>query len=444
MKRPQKMVPLFMLAPLRRLRETAATHRPRERRGASALVLAFLLCLFGPAAHAQEASGARPAQDKPAASGGGAESQPGESDDCNGSDKVQCISDKLKAQRLGWGGRIARGLQYQYQLNEQTGWVIVGNPAEIVRNPEDYLQQHTFTFKFGELMPDRLTQFKRWSDYLKKYPQDAEVEPGVILCGNKPLVTCLTKGGRWWQRALMGTSVSLTVSERAAVSQGFIVTDPKFGQDYQVNGGFTFDPAKIFPSASTWKGTFDEVQKVDKALAYLGASDAYDRKQPWKENLWLAAILPKVEFKVLSQFEFVKFKDALIIPPIRERALNTFTFTWDLARAIPDTKSRMDADAIADSLNDLENGLGAAEKSSWQKRCVIHLAAGDRTLDVHTTFPARSCQQLAIRLKADTYQLSCYRKATKEILEQQLNGDPIKSAEPPSPPSATVNQCKWM
>lgn len=43
----------------------------------------------------------------------------------------------------------------------------------------------------------------------------------------------------------------------------------------------------------------------------------------------------QVEFKILTQFDFIKYKGSLIEAPFRERALNTWTFTWDLTRLIP-------------------------------------------------------------------------------------------------------------
>ncbi len=315
MKRSLKIVPLFVVASVFRKGEMAGIYPAWKRWGTKALTLGFLLCLLGPTAHAQEASGDRPAQASPAASDGSAGPKDGARDvgECGG--KVPCpISEKIKSLRLNWARRVARGLQYDYELNEQSGTVLVEFERESetltrpIRNPQSYLQKHTFTFKFGELFPERLSMFKRGSEYLKKYPQaaDPNKELSELLCGDKPLITCLTKGGSWWKRALMGTSVNVTLAQRPEVVSQVFVTDPRFGKDFLVHVGFVFDPAKLFPTATSWKGTFDDVKGIDKALALLGARDARPgQKPPWKQP-WAAAFIPKVEFKVLSQFDFIK------------------------------------------------------------------------------------------------------------------------------------------
>jgi hypothetical protein len=239
----------------------------------------------------------------------------------------------------------------------------------------------------------------------------------------------------------MGTSVNVSFSERAAVQQGVIVTSPTFGKHYQVNGGFVFDPAKLFPTATNWKSTFDEVQKIDKALALLGAGDVIPRQRPpWKQR-WEAALIPKVDFKILSQFDFLKFEGALIQAPFPERALNTWTFTWDLTRMVPDTKSRVDADAITEALSALKSSLGRKEPPTCQKQCVLHLSPENRSVDVQPAFSAESCQKLAKIMKAETYQLSC-------VLKDKQGGDKECEVGPESRPDVLANRpqgnsCKW-
>ncbi|MCA1616612.1 MAG: hypothetical protein LC800_21470 [Acidobacteria bacterium] len=450
MKRALKVVPLFVVPAVYRQGDTStARHLVWARWSSKAVTLGLMMCLLGLAVHAQEGAGVRPAPESSAASGGGAEPKAGARDDgkCGGS--VQCLSDKIESLRPGWERRLARGFQYQYQLNEQLDTVLInfGIGADAIprlrRNPEDYLQQHTLSFKFGELFPDRLALFKRGSDYLKKHPQAADRQPSELLCGDKPLITCLAKGGSWWQRALMGSSVSVTFSERAEVVQGFLVTSPKFGKEFQVNGGFVFDPAKLFTTATNWKGAFDEAQKVDKALALLGASDVRSGRRPW-ERQWAAAFIPKVELKVQSQFDFVKHEGVLIEAPFSDRALSTWTFTWDLTRAIPDTRSRIDADAIAEAMAGLENNMGRDEDPSWQKRCVLSLPneGKDREVkDLHPAFRAESCQGLARLMKAERYQLSCVLKDKDGGADKRVDGPWRRSTDAPARPPET--ECKW-
>jgi hypothetical protein len=218
---------------------------------------------------------------------------------------------KLDSLRPGWASRFARAFQYQYEWVEQPGTVLADFLVETetktfpIRNPQDHLQRHSLTLKLGELIPDRLALFKRGSDYLKKHPEaaDGNTELSKILCGNKPLITCLTRGGSWWQRAAMGTSITASVGQRPEVIDNIIISSAPFDKKYQFTGGFVFDPAKLFPSASNWKSTLDDVQKIDNSLALIEAvSDA--KRKPWKQ-LW-AAFIPKVEFKMIAEFDFMK------------------------------------------------------------------------------------------------------------------------------------------
>lgn len=451
MKRSLNIVPLFVVAYACRNGETTGMYPVWKQWRAKALTLVFLLCLFGPAARAQEASGDRQAQANPVASGEGEKSGCVEKAE-EGSNKPQCISEKVKSLQLNFGRRFARGLQYDLEVTEQTGTVLVevdtGDDTftRPFRNPQSYLQKHTFTLKFGELFPERLSIFKRGSEYLKKNPQAADNQLAELLCRDQPLITCLTKGGSWWKRALMGTSVSLTLSERAKVVSNLFVTDPRFGKDFQVHGGFVFDPAKLFPSATNWKSTFDDVKNIDKALALLGTGDARSGRQPWKQP-WAAVFIPKVELKVLSQFDFIKNGGELREARFPNRALNTLKLTWDVARAIPDTKSRLDADAIVEALADLENNLGLEEELAWQKRCILHPSQEDGGLkkvrevkDLHPAFKAESCQELATYMKAGEYQLSCVKGKNKET---EVRDDGLKTARSVAPALPSQDKCNW-
>ncbi len=118
-----------------------------------------------------------------------------------------------------------------------------------------------------------------------------------------------------------------------------------------------------------------------------------------------------------------------------------------MARAIPDAKSRLDADAIAEALAELENNLGREEELAWQKRCILHPAqeAGGlkevrEVKDSHPAFKAASCQALAEFMKAGEYQLSCVKGKDKKT-EERDDGlkMPLRKAAPPPP----QNYCKW-
>jgi hypothetical protein len=266
-----------------------------------------------------------------------------------------------------------------------------------------------------------------------------------IFCKDKPLITCLAKGGSWWQRTLMGTSVNVNFSERTLVQQQVIASPVVFGQKYQVNAGFVFDPAKLFISVGSWKGAFDEVQKIDKGLALLGASDVNkkSRRKPWRQP-W-AALVPKVELKVLSQFDYIKHQGLLIEAPFPERALNNWTFTWDLTHAIPDTKSRIDADAVDEALNELKHNLGK-EQQTWEKQCHIFFGeekeASNKIKGVHPIlFSANSCQGVAKAMEAKYYRLYCAFKDKEGEKVEPVNDSKKGSSEVPG--KIPENKCGW-
>lgn len=439
-----------------------------KRRSAEALTLGFLLCLLVPIASAQDMSRDKPEQITSESS------TDTKTEGCvqkiveNIKEKIGtkeksplCIASKIESLRPRLIGRFARGFQYDYKLTQQQGTVLVnsgsGNGAitAFLRNPQNYLQQHTLTFKFAEMFPDSLSLFKRGSDYLKIHPKAAgnSEELSDIFCKGKPLISCLAKGGSWWQRALMGTSINLNFTERTLVQQQVIASPVVFGQKYLVNAGFTFDPAKIFISAGSWKSAFDKVQEVDKMLALIKANDELftdegdikvRRKQkPWKQS-WATVLVPKVELKVLSQFDYVKHQGLLIDAPFPERALNNWTFTWDLTRAIPDTKSRIDADAVYGAVEELEKNFGKVE-STWVKQCYLYYDEKEkpgREIDVHPAlFSASSCQNLAKVMKAEYYQLSCVFKGEEAEKVKPDKGMKKKREEDPDLPS--VNECGW-
>jgi hypothetical protein len=350
-----------------------------------------------------------------------------------------CVKDEINSLWLPIPLRIARLFQYEYKLTETPGTVQVG--SEFIQNPQDELHQHTINLKVAELFPDRLTMFKRGSEYLKRYPLAAvhgDKDLAEAVCDDNPLITCMTKGGNWFKRAWMGTTVSLSLSQRSLVQQQILVA-PKFSTKYQFAGGFVFDPAKIFPSVSSWRAMFDEVARIDKALALIGAHDVDEKRaKPWNRP-W-SVIFPKVEFKILTQFDFVKVSGVLVEAPFPERALNTWTFTWDLSRLIPDTRNRVDEEAIYEAIGMIKETLGKPD--GWKKNCVIRKAgeANDRTLkDIHPAFSAESCQETAQIMKAQTYKLSC-------VLAGSPNDDgaavPVGTAPTPAikPPN---NLCNW-
>ena len=108
---------------------------------------------------------------------------------------VICNSDLKTLAPSGWG-RLGRGFQYEYQLGEQFRSVLAGSgsTAQILPNPEHYLNQHSLKFQFSELFrsPAELTSM------VKQIAEERAKEKGqqfsLERCRSKDVVACLAGG----------------------------------------------------------------------------------------------------------------------------------------------------------------------------------------------------------------------------------------------------------
>ena len=115
--------------------------------------------------------------------------------------------------------------------------------------------------------------------------------------------------------------------------------------------------------------------------------------------MFLAAVVPTVSFKRVSQFDFAK--TAGIVP---ENALNQFVLKWDLKRAIPSAASRA---ALMPSQNAKDStGQAQAQQPEGGRLCVIVSGNVRCYINVPSTFPALSCAAFATSTGA-RYQLGC-------------------------------------
>lgn len=423
------------------------THRTRKQWTSKAALLGTLVFLLSIGAQAQEAPSIKNTQTAQVASGGSNTAKEDTEDIRNACilNNTCTITDKmLKLLQPNLRARFARGFQYTYEVNEQPGTVVLPN-GTFIKNPEHYLQKHSLTFKFGELFPSELlARVKRDYDYVTnnvaKGTEPIQLEGNV--CGSTKLgiIKCLTNGGSWWQRALTGVSVTGGLSERQAVQQGFLITDQTFTKHYQITGAITFDPTKLFITATNWKNTLDVAQKMPRMFdanedLAAAARDALNQKTPWE-----FVFIPKIQLKRESQFDFIKYQGTLIAAPFPERALNSLILSWDLTHVIADTKTRIDADAMRDYE---KPKVQHTSEQQGAKLCVTILGTSKSYISVPLTFNAESCHELAKNIKADQYALAC-ELGDHELGDHVQIGPRINAAEAPDDTKKpNPNSCRW-
>lgn len=398
--------------------------------------------------------------------------------------KLQCVGLELNPR-----ARIARAFQYQLSLAEQFG-TISGTNGAFLQAPEHYLVQHSLTFQVSEL-------FLPSSDFAKilKTYYDGLIAPGVPpIPSNSPLVSfahlcpkssplqCIADSGGWWKRALSGVMATFSLSERQRVVGGIVVPEGPFPADYDKTGQITFDPAKLFITGSNWSDALSLLAGMrvgdptankhelkywvadkngltlfDRCFGYSGdvvAAKAASKEEPLfpkngivhdcisafggSKGGWvgfLAAAVPKFTFKRSSQFDFVKYAGILIQAPFGERAVNSYTFSWDLTRLIAPTSARL---AVMDAMTQ-PSKVAAAEakgKTEGSKLCVTISHGQPSFLSVPNSFTDTACREFASNLdNAGQYRLGCVLKNGVSLSRPvDVNA---QSAMPPA------NSCNW-
>jgi hypothetical protein len=354
--------------------------------------------------------------------------------------------DDLRKFQPNKAGRLGRAIQYKLELVEQTRSVLAVLPGTttpmFIENPERFLQSHSLTFKVSELFPsstDLVSMVKRaYGDKQSKDP----VELNIKLCGGKvairgkDAITCLTKAGSWWRRTLVALSGTFAWSERPAVQQGIVVAQETFTKHYGPSGQIDFDPAQLFITATNWKKTIDDVKgvftkdEIQDARVVALSDDS-------KHTLW-EVVLPKIQLKSVSQFDFIKSGVTLIPAPFPQSALTTLSLTWDLTRRIHSTQTRVDAASMRADQKDYERQRSAVKTSQGAKLCVTISGGSTNLINVPDTFSEGACQNLARDVNAKQYTLAC-------IFSDQIRmGDPIETGKGPDEKAKPGSiSCGW-
>jgi hypothetical protein len=221
-------------------------------------------------------------------------------------------------------------------------------------------------------------------------------------------------------------TLTLDLSERTALQQGIVVTNPSFANHYQVTGGVDFDPSQLFLNGTSWSkaaAAFSDTHAVcddrkqdgndsdrsrkcvaDVSRARLTAGYAESHRNA---TAFLAAVLPTISFKRVSQFDFVKNGGILIPAPFLENAQTQLTFKWDLKKAIPSTSMMLDATVATAKPS-------SGNPSTASRLCIIVNKLGSTALPVKDDFQASACAEFAKSLPAK-YRLACVRD--KEITQ---------------------------
>lgn len=364
---------------------------------------------------------------------------------------VICNTDLRTLSPTGWG-RLGRGFRYQYQLGEQFRSVLVGSgsAAQILPNPEHYLNQHSLTFQFGELFRTS----GELSAMVRQIADERTKEKGrqftLEMCRSSDVVACLAGGEGLAKRALSGLSLTASLSERQAVllSSGF-APEGNFSSHYGVTGQIDFDPAAMFVDANNWENALGAVQNMDltpeKCFQKRGDPDRDDCTTKLSKatlrgsyqrsgvDVFLEAAIPTFQYKRISQFDFVKNGAILLPAAFPEVALNSYSFTWDLRKLIASRATRLAArSAVASYQAPVVERAAAATAGAAQEVCVT---AGESTNFISVTrFTLESCRSVARSVGAERYALACNWGSQVNI------GDEVPlEAEAAAP----KNNCGW-
>lgn len=347
------------------------------------------------------------------------------------------------------GRRIARGFEYDFQRVEQPAFVVTGS-GSLVHNPEAYLNEHTLKFVFSEVFPNTATLAGAWKNACGLVGEAAECQELKGEKSNLPgfdFKSIVTAGG-WWHRAAAGLTMNVDLSERAALQQGVLVVNPSFSNHYQVTGGVDFDPSALFLNGSNWSKALDPfkrsaplcAQKVraaiqkgedpyqakigcvrDLSLARLRGESDRDRD---RATSLLAAVIPAISYKRVSQFDFVKNGGILIPAPYLANAQNQLTLKWDLKKAFPGPTNMLDAAATQEKKDQSGNVDLHSPAGAGNRLCVIVSGGVSSVIAVSQEFPAGSCKQFAAAQSNAEFRLACVEG--KQITQGALHrpGDP--------------------
>lgn len=272
--------------------------------------------------------------------------------------------------------RIARSWQYQYQLLEQPAFIVAtsGSMTATIPNPNKWLQQHSVVVQLSELFPrtTNLPGLVQAAYDLKDRDSSIPVTFGKGVCPpGRTVLECLAGGGNFFERLFSGASVTFSVAQRDQVQQGVLTQDLPVSQSWAWNYEIDFNPASLFTTSTSWKAAaavlgkdpggqmrnfgMDDTrmhQCLVKVLSEMQTSQAQCLKEFARPRLdsskypsWLSNVaavsIPTLQFKALSQFDFIKQGGVLTQNPELQRTLKNLTLTWDLRRIVPSTTDKL-------------------------------------------------------------------------------------------------------
>ena len=299
------------------------------------------------------------------------------------------------------GERFVRLFQLQTNLQEQPGSIVIdGQPS---RNPDHVLYQFSLIGDLSQL-------FLSSSDMAVIYPTYKSLAPnsdafsggpckryGANEADRKDFIDCLSRSRSRdvFGRLVSGTTMTLSYGQSPRVQQGVLVEPgtPAAAANHLFSGGLTFDPKSLFPTGTDWSNaakalgldkpsTSEEWFANFKAFqtALRGRCDAQPPSsdgQPdplfsgtclkdvaglHKTREIIGAMIPAVNFKVQTQFDFFKATGGQFIPaPFPQNHLWTVSFTNDLRNFIPTVGARGDA---ANALKDVAITAGVGNAGS--------------------------------------------------------------------------------
>ncbi len=275
-------------------------------------------------------------------------------------------------------------------------------------------------------------------------------------------------------RQLSGTFLSagkvvFAASQRDDVQQGIYISSLPVSQSWGWNGEVDFDPASLFVTSANWKTAVAVLGKgadgtprrflLDKsdatrcflpsdpsdpplgkdALQFCEEEFAKARMNPLKRGFWWGAstvLIPTIQFKVLSQFEFLKQGGVLIANPNLQTLLKSVSVTWDLRRCVPSTADRLTIAALLAQPAKL--GFDDPDPTKPpplpSKICVFISGASTSYLGVGSLSTFESCRAIANSVPSSKYALACATDRNMYIGKAVDKGEEAKTPE---------TKCNW-
>jgi hypothetical protein len=376
--------------------------------------------------------------------------------------------------------RWFRASQIEYQLSEQPAFVVadLSGQSQVIANPQKYLSQYTFPFLGSELVPNTSNLASIVAALYNSDPSNGDASNTDTtkkktlrldkrLCKNSSVLECLVSGSNFWERLMAGLSGNASLAQRDEVQQGIELTGLPTSISYGPGGEIDFDPSSLFITGTNWqsvltalKGVKLDVQGNDvqgaEADCFVDnpgikrpnftaydcakefAAPRLDPRDKSRTGMLIAAeLIPKFQFKVTDQFDFIKNGGVLVAEPGLQRSLKNYTFTWDLRHVIPSTSDRVAAFKAFKALQ-TKQPPGPTEVVKQPKVCVTISDTGRGYVPVETEFTTDHCRSLAMDAHAGSFALACATASSVVIGSPNVAEEGIENIN--LPPS---NACNW-